>query len=226
MGAYVRWMASHYDEARIVFDENIAAAPSQFGSRTARLISSRTSGWFELYLAFCIECGITGAERRFRIGVGPAYLAAATQDEASDGNRACHQVRWSWESGLFLHLDASTWKRAAAAQWAEPESCGWRRDNSGAWTPLQVNALAGLRTTLYLEPTAAAFARLRSQGATSARVAAEQTSKEEAPRKGLFRHPLMHRGRPSQCAVASAAPPRASCISAGARGADADEDAA
>ena len=193
MGAYVRWMASHYDEARDRFEKLIVehrgrALRNLAHARTPDIVANLQAG-FELYLAFCIESGaITGAERDDLLNRcwTALSLAAATQAKhqmaTEPATRFVGLIRSLRTSGR-VHLEA----RSGGAVSESPESCGWRRDNSGAWTPLGECIGWVADDDLYLEPTAAfRAAQVAGRDIGEVLTVAEQTLRKRLHEKGLL----------------------------------------
>ena len=193
MGAYVQWLARRYDKARdrlaqLIVEHRSRALRNVAHARTPDIVANLQAG-FELYLEFCTESrAVDRVERDDLMNRCWAALseAAGTQTKhqmaTEPASRFVALVRSVLASGR-AHLEA----RSGGEPSHSPGSCGWRRDNSGAWAPL--GECIGWITDddVYLEPTAA-FRTVQVAGRDMGEVLAvgEQTLRKRLHEKGLL----------------------------------------
>jgi hypothetical protein len=161
MGGFVQWLAGRYDEARAAFDckvsEYRASAVSNSGhARTPDIVSSLQAG-FAMCMEFAVACRAVDNSERTRL---TSRCWAALSDASAA--QASHQVATE-PAARFLELLRSVLTSGRAHLQAcnggepnrSPESCGWRRDSSGPWSPMG-DCIGWVKGDhVYLEPTAA-----------------------------------------------------------------------
>jgi hypothetical protein len=193
MGAFVCRLAARYEELmaklnRRVSELRLQAANSTGHARTPEIIANLQAG-FELYLDFSQECqAIDNAQREQLAGrCWQALLESAAaqskhQAATEPTERFLNLLRGALSSGR-THLAS---RQGTAPGWS-PESCGWRRDNYGNWSPHGdcVGWIDG--EDIYVEPTAA-FRAVQTAGRDSGEVlsVSESTLKRRLRDKGLL----------------------------------------
>jgi hypothetical protein len=193
MGGFVRWLAGRYEEARAAFDRKVAAhRASALGNlahaRTPEIVANLQAG-FELYLEFGVAAGVVDGAQRDRLtnrcwdALREAAASQAKHQAATEPTqRFLSLVRASLVSGR-AHLA----ERNGAEPGRSPESCGWRRDGSGKFSPLG-DCIGWVNTDdIYLE-SAAAFRVVQMVGRDvgEALPVSEQTLKKRLHEKGLL----------------------------------------
>ena len=193
MGGFVQWLASHYEEARKVFDQKVAAYRTTAlrgftHARTPDIVANLQAG-FELYLDFGVSCGaLSSAERDCFVyecweAMRDAAAAQAKHHAASEPTaRFLSLLRASLTSGAAHLAERSGGKPDRSAA-----SCGWREDGSDRWTPLG-DCIGWVEADhLYLEPTAAYRVAQKIARDTGEPLAvSEQTLKKRLREKGLL----------------------------------------
>jgi len=193
MGAYVQWLARHYDEARerfekLIVDHRRRALGNLAHARTPDIVANLQAG-FELYMEFCVESGaVDRVERDHLLNRcwAALSLAAATQAKhqmaTEPATRFVGLIRSLLTSGR-VHLEA----RGGGEPNQSPESCGWRRDGSSGWVPLGECIGWVVEDDVYLEPTAA-FRAVQVIGRDIGEVlaVAEQTLRKRLHEKGFL----------------------------------------
>jgi hypothetical protein len=141
MGAYVRWLAIHYDELRDRFEKLTAdyrsrALRDSTHARMPDIVANLQAG-FELFLEFCVDSDVIDNAKRDSLKNrcwSAISKAAETQSkhqmETEPAIRFVESVRSLLSSGR-CHLEA----RGSGEPSNSPGSCGWRRDGSGALEP-------------------------------------------------------------------------------------------
>jgi len=164
MGGFVQWFAGSYKDLHAGFERRVlelreSALRNAAHARTPEIVANLQAG-FETFLEFALESGALDAAAREQLASAcwealreaaaeQARHQAATEPTA----RALELLRALLTSGR-AHLEA----RGGGKPDRSPESCGWRLDSSGNWSPLGdcIGWVDG--DDLYLEP--AAFYRL------------------------------------------------------------------
>jgi hypothetical protein len=193
MSAYVRWLAAHYNEARDRFEKLVAEYRSRAlrnvaHARTPDIVANLQAG-LELFLEFCSESGAIDSATRDELltrcwsALSEAAAAQAKHHMATEPATRFVALICSLLVAGRVHLEA----RDGGQPSKSPESCGWRRDGSGAWGPLGERIGWVDDNNIYLD-SAAAFRAVQVAGRDSGEVLAvsEQTLRRRLHEKRLL----------------------------------------
>lgn len=193
MGGFVQWLAGRYEQAHAWFDQKISeyrarGMRNMAHARTPDIVANLQAG-FDLYLEFAVESGaVDGPERdhlanRCWDALGDAAAAQAKYHAATEpAMRFLALLRSLFTSGR-AHLET----RSGGEPNRAPESCGWRRDNSGKCTPLGECIGWVTEDDVYLEPMAAFRAvQLVGRDAGEVLTVSEHTLRKRLHDKGLL----------------------------------------
>jgi len=193
MGGFVQWLAGRYEEAQSVFHQNITkyraqALTSLEHARTPDIVANLQAG-FESYLDFGVASGALDTAERDRLGsvcweaLRDAAAAQAKHQAATEPTaRFLDLLRSSLTSGR-AHLQA----RNGTEPDRNPQSSGWRRDNSGKWAPFGECIGWVEDDDLYLEPTTAyRVAQISARDVGEVLVISEQTLRKRLRERDLL----------------------------------------
>jgi hypothetical protein len=193
ISGFLQWLAGRYDEARAAFErivsERRATALRDIAhARTPELIANLQAG-FELYLHFAAECGAIGGSECTRLtnrcmdALREAAAAQAKHQLATEPTARFISLLRSLLTSGRAHLEARNGGEPDKA----PESCGWRRDGSRAWSPLgdKIGWVDG--DDVYLDPGAAyRVVQVAGRDVGETLPVSEQTLKKRLREKGLL----------------------------------------
>lgn len=193
MGGFVRWLAGQCDAARTAFDQKVShhragALRNALHARTPEIVATLQAA-FELYLDFAVECGCLGIAERDGLAIRcwDALREAAVAQGKHQGATEPTARFLDLLRSLFISGRAHLESRNGGQPDRAPESCGWRCDSPGKWTPLGECIGWVAEDDVYLEPTAA-FRAVQLIGRDVGEVlpVAEHTLRRRLHDKGLL----------------------------------------
>lgn len=161
MGGFVQWLAAEHEQKLNWFAEEVAECRTRIfrnaiHARTPDIFANLEAA-FKLFLSFALECGaIDQAERDgLRYCCWDALLLAAAEQgkyqlETEPAERFVTILHSLLASGR-VHLKARDGGRPNQSA----ESCGWRTDHSGSWSPQGDCVGWAEDDDIYLEPSEA-----------------------------------------------------------------------
>jgi hypothetical protein len=192
MGAFVKWLAGRYEEARAWLDQKIAehrarALCNTAHARTPDIVANLQAG-FDLFLEFGEACGAIDRTERDRLA---RCCWEALRDAAMEQSK--HQASTEPATrflDLLRSLLSSGRAHLEAREGGEPsrsETCGWKGDNSARRMPRGECVGWVTDDDVYLEPTTA-FRAVQLAGRDSGEVLAigENTLRKRLHEKGFL----------------------------------------
>jgi hypothetical protein len=193
MSGFVRWLAGDYEARMAIFNRKVAehrdnGLRNAAHARTPDIVANLQAA-FELYLEFSVASGAIDQVECDRLASrcwDALHEAAGAQAKHQAATEPAARFLALLRSGLAsgrAHLES----RDGCQPDRSPGACGWRRDGTGAWSPLGECIGWVADDDLYLEPTAAyRVAQLMGRDVGEILTVSEQTLKKRLREKKLL----------------------------------------